>query len=163
MNTSSSSAVTYRGWSLEHDSFGRLILTRSGGVSCEVTPVRSFPIQAPEEGIALVDVFGHEQVWIERLGDLPDPLREWVDKALASRDFMPVIETISSISSVATPSDWTVQTDRGTCTLRLRSEQDIRRLPDKRLLISDADGLCFLIRDPAALDRSSRRMLDHFL
>lgn len=150
-------------WSLDTDAFGRLMLTRPGCAACEVIPVRAFPIQTPDEAIALVDVFGHEKVWIERLGDLPEALRTRVDAALAGRDFMPVIESISAISGVATPSDWTVQTDRGTCTLRLRSEQDIRRLPDKRLLVSDADGLCFLIRDPAELDRASRRMLDHFL
>ena len=76
---------------------------------------------------------------------------------------MPVIEAITAISSVATPSDWSVLTDRGPSTLKLRSEQDIRRLSDKRLLVSDADGLHYLIRDTSALDRSSRRLLDHFL
>ncbi|WP_397476054.1 DUF1854 domain-containing protein [Pusillimonas sp.] len=163
MKASPTPAAIFLDWSLDYDSFGRLMLARPERGACEVTPVRAFPIQAPEEGIALVDVFGREQVWIERLGDLPDPVRGRLNAALATRDFMPVIKTISAISSVTTPSDWTVVTDRGSCTLRLRSEQDIRRLPDKRLLISDADGLCFVIRDPADLDRASRRMLDYFL
>lgn len=163
MKAPRASSAVRPAWSLEYDSFGRLMLARPGRDACEVTPVRAFPIQAPEDGIALVDVFGHEQVWLERLSDLPEPVRARVNAALAARDFMPVIESIAAISSVTTPSDWTVHTDRGTCTLRLRSEQDIRRLPDKRLLISDADGLCFVIRDPIDLDRASRRMLDHFL
>jgi len=150
-------------WSVQFDTFGRLILVRRGGEHCEVTPVRAFPVQAPDEGIALVDVFGHEQAWIDRLDQLPESTRQALDTALASRDFMPVIQSISAITSVNTPSEWTVHTDRGTCVLRLRSEQDIRRLPDKRLLISDADGLSFMISDPAELDRASRRMLDHFL
>ena len=90
-------------------------------------------------------------------------IREQVEAVLAKRDFMPAIEAITAISSVATPSDWSVQTDRGPSTLKLRSEQDIRRLSDKRLLVSDADGLHYLIRDTSALDRSSRRLLDHFL
>ena len=150
-------------WSLGHDAFGRLMLARPGRDACEVTPVRAFPIEAPDEGNALVDAFGHEQVWIERLDALPEALRAQVGAALASRDFMPVIEAISAVSSATTPSDWTVRTDRGPSTLRLRSEQDIRRLADKRLLISDADGLHYLIRDQGALDRASRRLLDHFL
>lgn len=150
-------------WSLGYDAFGRLMLRRPGLDDCEVTPVRAFPIEAPDEGIALVDGFGHEQVWIERLDALPSALREQVEAVLAKRDFMPVIEAITAISSVATPSDWSVQTDRGPSTLKLRSEQDIRRLSDKRLLVSDADGLHYLIRDTSALDRSSRRLLDHFL
>ena len=163
MTAISTPAAAHFDWSLNYDSFGRLMLARPGHSDCEVTPVRSFPIQAPDEGIALVDVFGREQAWIDRLSDLTEPLREPIDAALAARDFMPVIKAISATSSVTTPCDWTVHTDRGLCTLRLRSEQDIRRLPDKRLLISDADGLCFVIRDPAELDRASRRMLDHFL
>lgn len=150
-------------WSLGHDAFGRLMLTRPGLDACEVTPVRAFPIEAPEEGIALVDAFGHEQVWIERLDALPLGLREQVQAVLAERDFMPVIEAITAVSGVATPSDWTVRTDRGPSILRLRSEQDIRRLADKRLLIADADGLHYLIPDSGALDRHSRRLLDHFL
>lgn len=150
-------------WALDYDAFGRLMLSRPGQGDCEVTPVRAFPIEAPDHGIALVDVFGHEQVWIERLDALPAPLRVQIETALATRDFIPVIEAITAVSSVATPSDWTVSTDRGASTLRLRSEQDIRRLPDKRLLIADADGLYYLIRDPLALDRVSRRLLDHFL
>jgi hypothetical protein len=150
-------------WSLGHDAFGRLTLLRPGQDACEVTPVRAFPIEAPDEGIALVDAFGHEQVWIERLDALPEAARTLVAAELASRDFMPVIEAISSVSSAATPSTWTVRTDKGPSTLRLRSEQDIRRLTGSRLLISDADGLNYQIPDPAKLDRASRRLLDHFL
>ncbi len=150
-------------WSLNHDAFGRLILTRPGEADCEVTPVRAFPLEAPDAGIALVDAFGHEQVWIERLDALPQALRAQVAAVLEGRDFMPVIQAIDSVSSSATPCSWEVKTDRGPNTLRLRSEQDIRRLGDGRLLVADADGLYYLIPDSNALDRASRRLLDHFL
>ncbi len=155
--------TTVLNWSLGYDTFGRLILTRPGQTDCEVTPVRAFPITAPEAGIALVSTHGHEQVWIEHLDTLPTNMGDMIRAALANRDFMPVIESILAVSSVSTPSDWSVQTDRGPSILRLRSEQDIRRLAGKRLLITDADGLQYLIRDTSALDRSSRRLLDHFL
>ena len=150
-------------WSLSDDAFGHLILKQPGHEPCEVMPVRAFPIAAPDEGIALVDAFGHEHVWIERLDALPDPWRSQLAQALANRDFTPEIQAIHSVSSMTTPSDWTVQTNRGPSTLRLRSEQDIRRLAEKRLLIADADGLHYLIPDTSALDRASRRLLDHFL
>jgi hypothetical protein len=41
---------------------------------------------------------------------------------------MPVITRIVSVASFATPSTWQVETDRGTATLVLKGEEDIRRL-----------------------------------
>jgi len=150
-------------WSLRHDAFGHLVLARPGQADCEVTPVRAFPLEAPDMGIALVDAFGHEQVWIENLDALPQALRAQVVAALEGRDFMPVIQAITAVTSTATPCSWTVQTDRGPSTLKRRSEQDIRRLAGGRLLVGDADGLYYVIPDTGALDRASRRLLDHFL
>ena len=46
---------------LERDSYGRLVLTAENGERHEgVTPVRAFPIAAPDEGISLVNFEGHE-------------------------------------------------------------------------------------------------------
>jgi len=150
-------------WSLQQDAFGRLILIRPYQPDCIVSPVRAFPLESPDTGIALVDSHGHEQAWIEQMSDLAQETRDLVTRALAVRDFMPVIKAITAISSTSTPCNWTIKTDRGDCTLRLRSEQDIRRLSNERLLITDSDGLCYLIANPKSLDRASRRLLDHFL
>jgi hypothetical protein len=45
----------------------------------------------------------------------------------------------------------------------LRGEEFIRRLGAHSLLIADSHGIQFLVRDIAALDRGSRRLLDRFL
>jgi hypothetical protein len=150
-------------WSLRGDAFGRLVLTQPGQADCPVTPIRAFPLEAPDAGIALVDAQGHERVWISHLDQVPEGLRIQVRRALLTRDFMPVIEAITGISSTATPCTWTLKTDRGDRTLTLRSEHDIRRLSDGQLLIADSDGLSYVVRDIKALDRASRRLLDHFL
>ena len=64
--------------------FGRLVLVTPDGVSHEgVTPVRAFPVAAPEEGIALVSPDGRELAWIDRLADLPAATRLLVENALA--------------------------------------------------------------------------------
>ncbi len=76
---------------------------------------------------------------------------------------MPEITRLGAVSSFATPSTWHIETDRGPTQLVLKGEEDIRRLPGGRLLIADQEGVSYLIRDPAALDRSSRRLLDRFL
>ena len=148
---------------LHRDQFGRLIFTSRDGETQEALPVRAFPIGAPDEGIALVDPHGHELAWIERLDELPAELRQLVDSELASREFMPVIERIVDVSSFATPSTWTVVTNRGETKLILKGEEDIRRLTPPALLIADSNGIQYLIRDRQALDAHSRKILDRFL
>ncbi len=145
------------------DSFGRLILTTAQGEKEEVVPVRAFPIASPEDAISLVSTEGHELAWIEHLADLPDNQRRLVEETLASREFMPEIHAIKSVSSIATPSIWQVDTDRGPSSLVLEGEEDIRRLSRTMLMIADSNGIHFLVRDLTRLDRNSRRLLDFFL
>jgi hypothetical protein len=149
---------------LQRDSFGRLVLTTADGERHEgVTPVRAFPIGAPDEGISLVNFEGHEVGWAERLADLPPAIRTLIDEELASREFVPEIERIVAVSSFACPSTWQVATDRGPAELILKAEEDIRRLSQTRLLIADSHGIQFLVRDVGRLDRHSRKLLDRFL
>ena len=151
-------------WQLERDSFGRLALIAADGVRhANVVPVRAFPIAAPDDGLSLLSADGHELAWVERLADLAPPARALIEEELASREFIPQILRIRSVSSYATPSTWSVDTDRGEASFVLKVEEDIRRLPHGRLLIADAHGINFLVRDMAALDRGSRRILDRFL
>jgi hypothetical protein len=149
---------------LQRDSFGRLVLTGGNGERHEgVTPVRAFPIAAPDEGISLVNFEGHEVGWADRIADLPAAERELITEELASREFVPEISRISAVSSFACPSTWQVITDRGTTELVLKGEEDIRRLSQSRLLIADSHGVQFLVRDIGELDRHSRKLLDRFL
>ena len=149
---------------LQRDAFGRLVLTDADGTVHEgVLPVRAFPIAAPDEGVALVDPHGHELAWIDRLSELPQPLRTLIESELASREFMPVIKQIESVSSYATPSTWQIKTDHGDTALVLKGEEDIRRLAPPALLIADSNGINYLIHDRYALDKVSRKILDRFL
>ena len=156
--------TTTADFQLHRDTFGRLTLIDSEGTAhAGVTTVRAFPISSPEDGIAIVDPYGHELAWIERVDDLPAELRALVEGELASREFMPVIERIVDVSSFATPSTWQLQTNHGNARMILKGEEDIRRLPNNALLIADSHGIHFLIRDRYALDAHSRKILDRFL
>ena len=149
---------------LERNSFGRLVLTDGQGVVHEgVVPVRAHPISAPDEGVSLVGQDGHELFWVARLSALPANPRALLTEELASRDFLPQIQRIVSVSTFSTPSRWTVQTDKGEVGFILRTEEDIRRLPEGRLLIGSSHGLQFLVTDRFALDKGSRKLLDRFL
>lgn len=152
-------------WTLQRDAFGKLILTHAQNARFEgVVPVRAFPIQSPEVGISMVDVDGHEVAWIEELAALAEPAQSLIRHELATREFMPVISTIVSVSSFSTPCTWKVETDRGNTEFVLRGDEDIRRIgTEGSLLIADSHGIQFLIRDHLALDAHSRKILDRFL
>jgi len=156
--------MTITNFTLHRDSFGRLNLTDAAGTLYEnVAPVRAFPIQAPEEGLSLVNTDGKEIAWLDHLSDLPSDQADMVREDLAGREFMPVIQTIQSVTSYATPCTWKVKTDRGDTEFVLRGEEDIRRIGSVSLLVSDTHGINFLIRDQFNLDKHSKKILDRFL
>ena len=163
--THSAPPAVLEAFSLERTPFGKLVLTKAQGQRYEgVVPVRAFPIQAPEEGVSLLDTEGHEVAWVPHLADLPHPTQDLLRQALALREFMPVIGRIVSVSSFSTPCTWAVETDRGTCEFVLRGDEDIRRVgTEHSLLIADAHGIHYLVPDQLALDAQSKKILDRFL
>jgi hypothetical protein len=149
---------------LRRDPFGKLVLTNAEGEEfVGVAPVRSFPVQAPTRGISLVREGGKEVAWIDDLSEVAPEVRTLVTEELEGREFMPEILSIKGVSSFATPSTWTVSTDRGDTEFVLKGEEDIRRLGAYSLLIADSHGIHFLIRDMFAIDKGSRKILDRFL
>ena len=149
---------------LARNAFGRLMLVDDAGQTHDnVTPVRAHPLSAPEEGLSLVGTDGHEIAWIDRLTDLPQAQRELLQDELAHREMTPTVLKLLDVSTFSTPSQWTVETDRGTTAFTLKSEEDIRRIGEGRLLIASSHGLHFLVPDRFALDRHSRKLLERFL
>lgn len=149
---------------LSRNAFGRLVLVDLQGVEhTGVSPVRAHPISAPDEGISLIGGDGHELAWIERLSALPAAERELLESEFSSREFTPTVQAIRAVSTFSTPSLWTVATDRGETQFILRTEEDIRRLGQGRLLISSSHGIQFQVPDRFALDRQSKKLLERFL
>ena len=149
---------------LRRDAFGRLVLTVAQGAEhVGVLAVRAFPIHAADEGIALVDGDGHELAWVPRLDQLDEPRRALLAEALEQREFMPRLLRVTAVSSFATPSTWSVETDRGPTSFVLKGEEDIRRLGPGLLIVNDAHGVQYLIQDLLGMDKHSRKLLDRFL
>ena len=149
---------------LSRNQSGRLLLTlKDGRVYEGVVPVRAFPLQAPEQFVAFMSLEGKEVAWVDELSALPQDTRDLITQEIASREMMPVIERIVSVSTLSTPSTWDVVTDRGATKLILKGEEDIRRLTGSTLIITDSHGLRFVLPDMQALDKNSRRILDRFL
>lgn len=143
---------------------GRLVLNLSDGTMHEgVIPVRAYPVQAPQEFVALMSTEGKEVLWIERLAEVPEDIRALINEEIASREVMPVIQQLTKVSTYSTPSTWEVVTDRGPTKFILKGEEDIRRLNGGTLIITDSHGLRFYVADMQQLDKHSRRILDRFL
>ncbi|WP_341888206.1 DUF1854 domain-containing protein [Variovorax sp. YR752] len=161
MSTNTNNTISFE---LARDTFGRLVLTDAQGERhVGVTPVRAFPLSAPNEGVSLVGSEGRELVWVDRVDQLPAPAQALLTEELAVRDFAPTLLKLHGVSSFGVPSTWTVSTDRGDTSFVLKAEEDIRRLDGGALLIASAHGVQFRIPDTKALDRASRKLLERFL
>lgn len=160
----SSTAMVTPHFQLSRNAFGRLVLTTAAGEVFEgVVPVRAFPIQSPESGIGLVHTDGHEVAWIDRLSAVPAAIQQLIREELETREFMPEILTIASVTSFSTPCTWRVLTDRGETRFVLRGGEDIRRVGPTILLVTDSHGIQFVIRDRSNLNKESQKILDRFL
>ena len=146
------------------DEFGRLIAQFADGTEqLGVLPVRAFPLSAPDECFALLDEAGHELVWIPSLSALAPADQALFSAELASREFTPEITQVTQVSTYNLPSTWSVETDRGPSVLVLKALEDIRAVTPTSLLIADSHGIQYRIREVSALDKKSRRILDHFM
>ncbi len=150
-------------FSLYNDAKGVWHLTHQGSDYVGVIAVRAFPIHAPNEGVSILSQEGKELLWIDHLDSLPSELREVVETCIQNREFMPEILKLDSVNSFVTPCRWRIQTHKGATELLLKGEEDIRRLNSNTLIVSDAYGVQYLIKNLAGMDRHSRKLLDRFL
>ena len=148
---------------LQRDAMGQLVMIDSkGNHHVGVHPVRAFPITASSGGIAIMNQSGKEICWFPDMALIPESELALIEEDLARREFMPVIERITKVSTFATPSIWDIETDRGPTRIRLKGEEDIRKVAGNTLLIADSNGLQFLIKDYTELDKLSKKLLDRF-
>jgi hypothetical protein len=152
-----------RGFQLHRDAFERLLLTDADGRKLVgVEPIRAFPISAPQEWLSIIDAEGHEVLCIREIDKLPSDVRKILDEELARREFVPIIQRITSMTADVDPSQWHVETDHGSTSFLLDSEDDVRRLGPYKALFIDTHGIRYLIPDTRTLDYASRRILDRY-
>ena len=70
-----------------------------------------------------------------------------------------MIERIESVSD-GEPTEWSVVTDRGRHRFNVAHADDIARQADGGVFITDTCGMRYRIRQDAALDSRSRRLLE---
>ena len=147
-------------WRLDRRPDGRLDLVDSaGGIHSDVDVLRAFPLSDPEGPVAIVGADGAELAWIEQRSSLPAAERRLVEGELAVRDFLPVIESVESVTE-GEPTHWQVRTDRGPRQFTTANADAIDRRRDGSIVITDTHGIRFLVRDRSGLDARSRRLID---
>jgi len=151
-------------FSLSFNPLGELVVRLADNTKhTKAVVVRAFPIAEPDHSISILSAEGKELVWIDDLAGVSIENRQVIERALQMREFMPEILRLDGVNSFSTPSTWRVQTNRGPTTFVLKGEEDIKRLSTTTLIVADAHGVQFLIRNLPALDRHTRKLLDRFL
>lgn len=149
---------------LEHDAWGRLVLTLADGARhVGVEAVRAFPVADPTRHISILDADGREAIAIDDLRQLDPDVRQVLEEELTRRHFLPTILRIVQVKGRIQPTEWEAETDRGPVRFTLKSDEDVRRMPNGRVIIADAQGVRYMIPHVDALDAASRRHLDRYL
>jgi hypothetical protein len=152
--------VSPAGWILERHAHGRLVFIAVDGTRYDdVDVLRAFPVSAAQGPVAIIGVDGGELAWIDALAAVAEPLRTILERELAEREFLPVIERIEGIAD-SEPAEWTVTTDRGPHRFKVAHADDVVRQPDGAVFITDTDGVRYLVPRFDTLDAESRRLLD---
>ncbi|MEX0670590.1 MAG: DUF1854 domain-containing protein [Pirellulales bacterium] len=148
------------GWRLERHSHGRLdLIDAVGRRHQDVDVLRAFPVTAPAGPVAVVAADGGELAWVDSLAVLPAALKTILDRELAQREFLPVIERIEMVSDTE-PTEWAVDTDRGPHHFTVAHADDVARQSDGSVFVTDTFGMRYRIPRVAALDLHSRRLLE---
>ena len=148
------------GWRIERHDHGRLDFVDAHGMRHnDVDVLRAFPVTAAAGPVAIIAADGGELAWVESLADQPAELRTLLERELAQREFLPVIERIEAVSD-SEPSEWSVITDRGRHRFKVSHVDDIARQADGGVFITDTFGMRYRIPRESSLDATSRRLLD---
>ena len=150
-------------WQLERRPHGRLdFIDAEGRPHVDVDVLRAFPISAPAGPVAIVGENDAELAWIESLADVEPGLRRLLEEELERREFVPLIERIEALSE-GEPAEWSVVTDRGPHRFKVGHSDDILRLDDDSVVITDTFGVRYRIPRLADLDAASRRLFEKAL
>lgn len=134
-----------------------------GTVVKNLTPMSLFPLSEDNKNIVLLDAKKQEIFYIDNLQQLEPALANIIQVALLRNRFILKLLKIHKVSSLRTPAEWKVLTDRGESSLIFSSEEAIRRLPDDGALIQDSQGIRYLVPKIGSLDSSSRKVIEYYI
>jgi len=150
---------------LHKDAFNRISLTILNEKEYpEVRPVMSFPITDSESYVSFYEIVdgkrGKEIGIIENIDKLDPESKKLLKAELKREYFMPRIVKINSMTESHGVMKFDVETDKGRRVFETRYKEDIRRISGNRIIIRDADGNRYEIRNQNELDPRSQSLID---
>jgi hypothetical protein len=151
-------------YSFSRDAWSHLVATHhSGKKYFNVNVVPLFPVSAPDRLLSIVSADGDEIACFESLEGLSPECTKLLKEELALREFVPVIERVIRVSGTQEPCEWVVDTNHGETSFVINSEEDVRRVSSRSVIITDANGIRFRVADVKRLDRRSRSYVEWYL
>lgn len=145
---------------------GFIGLEYNGTTYDRVSVVRLFPFTDPDRyiGIRTPDENSKEIGVIEDMSSMSSDVVELLTQQLNLNYFTPQIQKILSIKDEYGCAYFHVMTDKGECKFAINmGGNNITKLSDTRLLITDLDENRFEIHDVLALTQKEQKKLDLFL
>ncbi|MCJ7821728.1 MAG: DUF1854 domain-containing protein [Armatimonadetes bacterium] len=144
------------------DEFHRLRVQVDGEAEhVDVKPARVFPISGAADCISFLDEDNKEVLLLKGVSGLDPESRQVLEEDIGRTYFVPKITYIYEIEDSHGAARWEVETDRGYRVFDVRDREDVRVVQGKRVLLQDADGNRFEIKDLSLLDPQSQKLLDN--
>ena len=155
---------------LRKDPFNKVMLTilddkgKPEKEDIEVKPVMGFPLTNSEIYISLCEIKDgkrdKEIGIIEDIAKLDTESKNMLKIELKREYFMPRITKINSMEENHGVMKFDVETDKGRRVFETRYKEDIRKLTGGRIVIRDADGNRYEVRNQSELDQRSMNLID---
>ena len=142
------------------DDLKKLCITIDGKDFPDLHARKVFPLSGKAGYVSFLNKDGKETVMLARPRKLDGESRKVLEHALGRMYYAATIERVHSITEKMGVGHWQVETDRGHASFEVVDRQTIRRLPDGRIVMADADGNRFEIRDVEMLDDRSRKLVE---
>ena len=138
---------------------------KDGTVYENLEPRRLFPVTNENMFITLLDSDERELGFVRDFDELDEDSREALRQSFAEYYMIPKIEKLMKTEEKFGTLKWTVVTDRGDVTFRIRNRNsDIKRLyGTNRVIIRDSNDNRYEIPDIEKLDGRSKRLLFEIL
>ncbi len=130
----------------------------------EVKPIMGFPLTDPDQFISFVEMKDgkndKEIGIVEDIKKIDSKSRKVLKEELKKEYFMPRITKINRMKETHGVMKFDVETDKGPRDFETRFKEDIRKLPGCCVVIKDADGNRYEIKDYRKLDQRSISLID---
>ena len=151
---------------IERTDLYRVRLTmKNGGVYEDLEPRRLFPITNQTMFITLLDSNEREGGFVRDFEELDDASRRALEECFAEYYMIPKISRLLECEDKFGSLKWTVDTDYGRVTFRIRNRHsDIKRLGhSNRIIIRDSNDNRYEIPDCTDMDPHSIHLLFSYL